>query len=315
MIRHGERQPSDNHIGERLAGDIHTHPETVCPKEHAARRGLELLEQSPARRAAALHKKIEFLSRKKFPHLIGYLLHAAIIGEKNKRASIRFLDKVRDPMLQRFLVTRIARVWHFLHDEHFHLRAKIERTPDQQRFGFLRANTLPEIGQVRTPDRQRRARHDAAAVFAKNHATKDRRKVDRRRIEREKLRGLASALDPIDMFAGALFQENDCAVARITNPPAKLLQFRLERFIIGTPRDLADARLQPGQMFSDRVRDKLRRADTKLAAFSKIGARFNRGEKLVHSIDQLRRQSHTDCVARDREETLACSRIVEPLDC
>ena len=45
------------------------------------------------------------------------------------------------------------------------------------------------------------------------------------------------------MFAGALFQENGCAVAYIANPPAKLLQFRLEKFIIGTFRDLADPRL------------------------------------------------------------------------
>ena len=117
------------------------------------------------------------------------------------------------------------------------------------------------------------------------------------------------------MFAGALLQENGCAVACIANPPAKLLQFRLEKLIIGTSRHIADPRLQRGQMSSDRVRNKLWRANTKFAPFPEIRARFNRGEKLLYSIDKLRRQSHPGCVSHDREQALAGARVVEPLDC
>src|SRR5207302_284788 len=87
----------------------------------------ELLEQFPARRASALHKKIQFLSQKKFTHLIGHLLHAAITRKKDKSASVRFLDKMPDPMLERLLVTCIARVGHFSYDEDFHLRASRPR--------------------------------------------------------------------------------------------------------------------------------------------------------------------------------------------
>src|SRR6266550_5399777 len=152
MIRHGERQPRDNHIGERLARNIDTHPKAIGSKEHTAWRGLELFEQTTPRRAAALQKKVHFLVCEKFPHLIGHLLHTAIIRKKNKGASFRFLDKMRDPMLECFLVTCVSRVGHFLYDEHFHLRAKIERTPEQQRFSFVRTYALPDISEIRTAD-------------------------------------------------------------------------------------------------------------------------------------------------------------------
>ena len=68
-----------------------------------------------------------------------------------------------------------------------------------------------------------------------------------------------------------------------------LLQFGLQKFIISAPRDLGDTRLQSGQTPGDRVGDKFGRADTKFAAFSEIGARFNRRKKLVHFIDKVGR--------------------------
>src|SRR5947207_14044352 len=109
MIRNRERQSRDDYVRECLAGNIHTHPETVRSKEDAARRGLELFEQLPTGCASALHKKVEFLSCKKFPHLITQMLHAAITSEKHKGVPIGFLDKMRDPMLACFLVRHILR--------------------------------------------------------------------------------------------------------------------------------------------------------------------------------------------------------------
>ncbi len=68
-------------------------------------------------------------------------------------------------------------------------------------------------------------------------------------------------------------------------------------------------------MSGDRVGDKLGRADAKLASFSEVGVRFNRGEKLIRSIDKIRRQSDTGRVSHDRKQSLARSRVVEALDC
>src|SRR5437867_10375059 len=186
---------------------------------------------------------MEFLSREKFTHLIGHLSHAAVIRKKDKSASLRFLHKMRDPMLERFFVTRLARVGHFLHNENLHLRAKIERTPEQQRFCLVCADALTKISEIRTADRERRARHDARAIFAKDHAPQYRRDIDGRRVQREKLRGLASALDPVNVFASALLQEDGNAVARIANPPAELVQFGLQKFIIRAFADVRDTRL------------------------------------------------------------------------
>src|SRR5947208_7187715 len=134
-----------------------------------------------------MHEQIQFLTREKIAHLIGHLLHAAITREKDKGAAIRLLDKMRDPMLQRFLVTGVARVGHFLNDEYFHLRAKSERTAQQYRLGFVRADALPKISEVGTPDCERGAGHDAGAIFAKDHSAQHRRDVDGRGVEREKL--------------------------------------------------------------------------------------------------------------------------------
>src|SRR6266498_1656950 len=130
MIRHRKRQPGDDHIGQRLARNIHPHPKAVRAKEDAARCCLELLEQTASWGAASLYQQIEFLSCKKFLHLIGHLMHAAIIREEDKGASFRFFDKMRDPMLERFLVTRVPRVGHFLHNEQLHLGAKIKWAPE-----------------------------------------------------------------------------------------------------------------------------------------------------------------------------------------
>src|SRR5438132_9478481 len=152
MIRHGERQPRDDHIGQRLAGNIYTHPKAIRSKEHTAWRGLELFEQTPPRSAAALQKKVHFLFCEKFPHLIGHLLHTAIICKKNKGASLRLLDKMRDPILDCCIVCRIARVGHFLDDEHCHLRAKVERTPKQYWLSIVCTEALSDIRVIRTTD-------------------------------------------------------------------------------------------------------------------------------------------------------------------
>src|SRR5262245_7078402 len=127
MIRHSKRQTRNDHIRERLAGDIDAHTKTVGPKKNAARRGLELIKKFPTRRAAALHQEIEFLLRKEFLHSPGHLLHPAITREKDERAPVGLLDKMRDPMFQRFLILSVARIGHFLHDEHLHLLLEIER--------------------------------------------------------------------------------------------------------------------------------------------------------------------------------------------
>ena len=171
------------------------------------------------------------------------MLHAAITGEKDKGATVCLFDKMRDPMLERFLVTGVARVGHFLNDEYFHLRAKIERTAQQYRLGFVCADALPKISEVGTPDCERGAGHDAGAIFAKNHPAQHRRDIDGRGVEREKLRSLSCALNPVNVFACALLQKNGDALTRVTDTPAKLLELCLQEFVIGAFDYLSDARL------------------------------------------------------------------------
>ena len=116
-----------------------------------------------------MHEQIHFLPRKKIAHPIGHELHSAITGEQDKRPPVSLLDEVCDPMFQRFLVSGVARVRHFLYDEHFHLFLKIERTPDQQGIDLVRADPLPEIHQIGPADGERRAGHDAGTVVAEDH--------------------------------------------------------------------------------------------------------------------------------------------------
>src|SRR5712691_5875405 len=116
MVRHGERQPGDDHIGERFARNINTAPKTVGAEKDAARRSFKLLKQLSTRHPAALDKKIHSFLHKKFLHLSGQLLTDAIDGKNNVLAAVGLFDEMRDPALQPFLVTWIARVGNLLQD-------------------------------------------------------------------------------------------------------------------------------------------------------------------------------------------------------
>src|SRR4029077_19897230 len=148
MIGHSKGQTRNDYIRKGLPGDINAHPKTVCAKKNAARRGLELIKKFSARRAAALQQEIEFLLRKELRHSLSHLLHPAITREKDERATVGLLDKMCDPMFERFLVLSVARIGHFLDDEHLHLFLEIERAAQQCRLGFLRADALPEISKI-----------------------------------------------------------------------------------------------------------------------------------------------------------------------
>src|SRR5712692_3144037 len=163
MVRHGERQPGDDHIGERFARNINTAPKTVGAEKDAARRSFKLLKQLSTRHPAALDKKIHPFLHKKFLHLSGQLLHVAIARKKNKGAAVGLFDEMRDPALQLFLVSWIARVGHFFYDVDLHLRVEVERAAELQRFRVIASDARSEISQVGTSDRERRAGHDGAA--------------------------------------------------------------------------------------------------------------------------------------------------------
>ena len=96
-----------------------------------------------------MHQQIELFLRKELPHSLGRLLHAPVICKKHERAAIGLLDKMRDPMFQRFPVGSLPWIGHFLHDEYPHLFLEIERTPEQHRLNFARPDALPEIGEIR----------------------------------------------------------------------------------------------------------------------------------------------------------------------
>src|SRR5207245_5664519 len=138
--------------------------------QHAARRGFELFKEFASGRAATLNEKIHFSLVKKFLHFTGDLLHVTVAGEKDKGAPVGFLDEMRDPTFELFLISGVARVRHLLHDEDFHLLLEIERAAELQGFGFSRTNAITEISEIGAPDRQRRARHDAGGVVPENHS-------------------------------------------------------------------------------------------------------------------------------------------------
>ena len=52
-------------------------------------------------------------------------------------------------------------------------------------------------------------------------------------------------------------------------------------------------------MSGNRICYELWSPDTKLASFPEIGAPFDRGKKLIGSINEIRGQSHTGCVSHD----------------
>src|SRR5206468_10261839 len=117
-----------------------------------------------ARRARSLQKKVHSLIYKKSLHGSRHLLHVAIIREKDKRAPIGLLDEMRDPMLQLFLISGVARVGHLLHDKHFHLPLKIERAAKLQRLRLRRARALTKIGEIRPTHGQSGARSEERRV-------------------------------------------------------------------------------------------------------------------------------------------------------
>src|ERR1700730_5805703 len=225
MIGHREWQSRDDHVRKRFAWNIDTAPKTVRAEKDAARRSFELFEQFSARRAAALDEQIHFLRHEKFLHLAGHLLHVAVARKQNEGATASSCHKQRYPMLKLLLITGVARVRHFLHNEQLHLFLKIKRAAELQGLGLSPADATTKISQVCAADRQRRAGHDAAAIFPENHAPQDRRKIDRCGVEGKKLSGLTRALHPVNMLPRALLEKDCDPVARVTNSPTKFLQF------------------------------------------------------------------------------------------
>src|SRR6478672_6490820 len=128
-----------------------------------------------------------------------------------------------DPMFERFVITTVAWIGHFLNDEHFHLLLKIEGAAELQWLGFRCPDAGAKIREVRATHGQSGAGHNATAVLAKEHPSQHRREINGRRVQREEAFGFARALDPVDMLQCALLQENRNAVSRIANPPAELL--------------------------------------------------------------------------------------------
>ena len=182
-----------------------------------------MLKEFAARHPRSLHEKVHSVLYKKFLHRAGDLLHVAVICEKDKRAPIGLFDEMRDPSLQLFLISGVARVGHFSHDKHFHLPLKIERTAELQRFRFCRAGALTKISEIRLAYCESGAGHDATAVLAKEHPPQHGRKIDGRGVEGEKPFGFPCALDPVNVFWRALLQKSGHAIPSIANAPTEFL--------------------------------------------------------------------------------------------
>src|ERR1700731_4710303 len=179
----------------------------------------------------------------------------------------------------------------------------------------MSADALSKVSQVGPANGQSRAGHNGGAIIAEEHATQNRRDVDGRRVQRQELCGLARALDPVNVLVRALGEEYLNPVARISDSPAQVLQFRLEKLVVSSLYDFGDPRLQCDKAAGDRAGNEVRLTHAKLAAFPEITTAFHASEKGVDIVNEGCGQLHAGRVARHGKETLLCPRVVETVDC
>src|SRR5205085_3762015 len=154
-------------IRKRVSRHLDPHPETVRADKHAPWRRLELFQQSAARQTRPLDQQIHLSVDEKFFHASGDLLHTPVAGKQDERAAGSLLDKMTDPLDQRFVCASVAWIGHFLHDEQLHLFLKIKWAAELKRAGAGRSNALPEIDQVGTANCECRAGHHTRARITK----------------------------------------------------------------------------------------------------------------------------------------------------
>ena len=124
-----------------------------------------------------------------------------------------------------------------------------------------------------------------AAIFPEKHPPQHRRDVHWGGVERDILCGLTGALDPVDIIACTLLEENCDPFARLRNPSSHLLQFRLKKFVFCLAHDFDNALLERSQSPGDSVFDEIGLTNPIFAAFFELGPFFDRIEKAVGFFD------------------------------
>src|ERR1700724_1845325 len=132
------------------------------------------------------------------------------------------------------------------------------------------ADALSKVSQVGPTNGQRRAGHNGGAIIAEEHPTQNRRHVDGRSVQRQELCSLARALDPVNVFVRALGEEYLNSVSRISDSSAKVLQFRLEKLVVGSLYNFGDPRLQCDEAAGNSARHEAAGPHAKLATRPKI---------------------------------------------
>src|ERR1700682_3511182 len=177
------------------------------------------------------------------------------------------------------------------------------------------ADALSKVSQVGPTNRQRRTGHNRGAIIAEEHATQNRRDVDGRSVQRQKLCGLARALDPVNVLVRALGEEYLNPVARISDSSAQVLQFRLEKLVVSSLYNFGDPRLQCDKAAGNRASNEVRLTHAKLPALPEIATAFHASEKEVDIVDEGCGHLHAGRVAHHGKEALLCPRVVETVDC
>jgi len=142
---------------------------------------------------------------------------------------------MRDPALEFFLVSGVARVRAFSDDKYFHLL--LENRTDLRVAAVRLRRARSEIREnKRGPSRPTASVAlviTPAAIVAKNHPTQDRREIDRCGVERKETAQSFRALDPVDMLRRGLLRKMADPVARIANAPAQIPAARLSNLVVG----------------------------------------------------------------------------------
>ena len=278
MVRHGEGQPRDDHVRQRLARHIHALPKTVGAEEHGVQIVLEFFEHEGAWRAGALHETSDAHFVEERLHPFAHFLHQPGVGEQHESRAVSDFHEVLDPIHERVAKAVLARVGHLADHEELHLPLIIEGRADLEHGGRFGADAFGEVKQGRRAaglplaraghvggrrsevggrrrllclGRQCGAGHHDGGVGAEEPPTQVFCHLNGRRVEREVLLRLAGPLHPIDMAVLALTEEHRHFFAQISQPAIALRQLLAGVFVLAHLDERADGFAQP----LDRQRD------------------------------------------------------------
>ena len=182
LVRHGKRQLRDNHVRQRLPGDVHTLPEAYRPQQHGPLAG-KMLEHCASRQLSALDKHLIILAQAEWFEQFGHHLKHAVAGEKHEAPAVGFFDVVFHCLSSgRHEIIQVVRVAKAGFDVQACLATVIERAGKQQVPSFLHPQAGADIVEAVLPAARRGQR--GAGQHRRVHRVEHQLPYNRRYIHR-----------------------------------------------------------------------------------------------------------------------------------